>query len=56
MLAAAGKTKWVVFDALQAGKVVSFAALCALKMLQAADHHLAIDYRIGRYQHIAALG
>jgi hypothetical protein len=25
-------------------------------MLQAAEHHLAFDYRIGRYQHIAALG
>jgi len=50
-----GKTKWVLDD-VQAGNVVSFAGLCALKMLQAAEHHLAFDYRIGRYQHIAALG
>jgi hypothetical protein len=53
---ATGKTKWVVFDALQAGDVVSFASLCALKMLQVAEHHLAFDYRTGRCQHIAALG
>ena len=49
---ATGKTKRVFADV----RVVSFAALCALKTLGVAVQHLAFDYRIGRYQHIAALG
>ncbi len=52
---ATGKTKWV-FDALQACNVVSFAALCALKMLRAAVHDPTIDYRISKHRQAAALG